>query len=408
MEKLLELIGVVERSVAVLSGYVRGRAILLSETEEVGSTITINENDLLFVSTDTDKRKEELTVDFNFTKKELAKMSKEFQKTYVLNGLTLHVRQHKGVYEIRYRKDGLSLSASSKTLGAAKDKMKALLLDAYALTASLSSPAAPAKKKAVDYCRWYIETVKKPTISGGHYRNMLGYLRNDLAPFFGERLLSEVSYHDLQTFINGYVEDGKYRTAVGVRTLLREIYKSALLDGEILVDNAARIKPISYEQVHGRALTRDEEKNVVEAILRSGSAHANDYLIMLFTGCRPCELSTIRYEGDFVLIDSAKQRKGKSNVRRCPMTPMFRRYVDVTVEPSSVLSRQLERSFALICPNLKPYDFRHTFITRAQECGVPVEVVQTWVGHSSRTLMGRTYTHYSDEFLLEMAGKIDY
>ena len=403
-DKMLELVFAVERTVSVLSGYVRG--VLARQNEEVMSEITIDENAFLSVSTATENAKKELTVNITFEKKELTTMRKEFKKSYSQNGLVLNVRAKSGVYEIRYRRDGLSLSASSRSLSEAKEKMHDLLREAYSI---YRSPVqAPRRKKALEYCRWYIDTVKRPAISLGHYKNLVGYLVNDLTPLFGDRYLSQVTFADLQSFLNRYVDAGKYRTAQGVRTLLREIYKSAVLDGEVKVNHAERLAPISYEQEHGRALTRDEEYLAAQAIFRSENVYKNDLLIIMFSGCRPCEFSTIRFDGDFIVFDTAKQRKGKAKVRKVPMTPIFKRYVDLTWEPHQVSTRVLWNALTSLVDGVTTYDLRHTFITRAQECGVPLEVVQAWVGHSPRTLTGKTYTHYDDDYMKKMAQKMDY
>lgn len=396
---LLELLFGVEKSLSLLSGYIHGLAFKPYEPE-----LKILESEVLSVTEDT--KKEEITVNIIFDKKELRVMKSEFRKAYNQSGITLRVRKKGSVYEIRYRRDGLSLSASSKVLTEAKEKMRDLLKEAYSIYRTRTT--APRRKKAVEYCFWYLDTVKKPVISAEHYKNLVGYMNNDISPFFKDRYLSQVTYNDLQSFLNKYVAAGKYRTAQGVRTLLREIYKSAVLDGEIKVNHAERLTPISYEQEHGRALSRQEEKKAIQAILNSESIHKNDFLIILFTGCRPCELSTIRYEGDFILIDTAKQRKGKSKVRKVPMTPIFKQFVNLAWKPSKVETKQLWKSLVLILENVTTYDLRHTFITRAQECGVPLEVVQAWVGHSPRTLTGKTYTHYDDDYMQKMAQKLDY
>ncbi|MDE6441559.1 MAG: tyrosine-type recombinase/integrase, partial [Clostridia bacterium] len=69
----------------------------------------------------------------------------------------------------------------------------------------------------------------------------------------------------------------------------------------------------------------------------------------------------------------------------------------------------LSRSFKDLCPSHHLHELRHTFITRCQECGVPREVVSVWAGHSAdNTMTSNVYTHFSDEFMLVEAQKIDY
>lgn len=407
MEKMLELLLSVERSVAVLSGYVRGvlfrepsePAIIVNEKE-----VLLSENIPLFVARDTEKS--DISVSFDFSKKELTKMKKEFVKHYTEKGLVLNVRAKGNVYEIRYRRDGLSLSASSKVLSEAKRKMRDLLLSAYN---AAPSAVKQNRKTAVEYFNWYIDDVKRPTVCERYIRNLKSYVSNHLAPVFKTRYLSEIAFSELQCIINRLVNEGKNRTAKGLRTLMIEVYRSAVYDGEVKANHAERIKPILYEEVHGIALTLAQEKEVRERIVTSSSVHKNDFLILLYTGMRPHELKSARYDGDFIVVKCAKKRKGVIMFRKIPLSPVFKRYVDLNADIGKVETRQLEKSLKVIFDgDISLYDFRHTFITRAQECGVPPEVVQAWVGHSSKTLLGRTYTHYSDEFMLEIAEKLNY
>ena len=408
-DKLVELLLNAERSLAMLSGYVHG--VLLQRPVEPIITfseeaVIASEKNQINVATATNKC-EKLTVDFKFTKKELTQMKENFVKHYVSQGLIFNVRAKGNVYEIRYRRDGLNLSASSKVLDEAKKKMKELLKSAYILEAE--EPKCEAVKTAMEYVKWYIEEVKQPNHNARYIAYLKGYANNHLNRLFGDRYLSEVPFSELQRFMNELISDGKHRTAKGIRTLLKEVYKSAIYDGLVKVNHADRLAPIVYQVNHGTGLTLEEEKSVVQAILNSGSVHKNDFLILLFSGIRPCELSTLEYHGDFGEVVCAKKRTGITIKRKFPLTPVFRRYVDVDAPIGNVLTRQLEKSLNVIFGGkISLYDFRHTFITRAQECGVPQEVVQSWVGHSSKTLTGQTYTHFSDSYMLEQSKKMDY
>lgn len=51
-------------------------------------------------------------------------------------------------------------------------------------------------------------------------------------------------------------------------------------------------------------------------------------------------------------------------------------------------------------PDATAHSFRHTFVTRAVEAGVPPHVVQQIVGHASATMTER-YTHLSDDAVME-------
>lgn len=56
-------------------------------------------------------------------------------------------------------------------------------------------------------------------------------------------------------------------------------------------------------------------------------------------------------------------------------------------------------------PEHHSHELRHTFISRCKES----EVVSLWAGHSlSGTITTTVYTHYSEEFMLKEAEKVDY
>lgn len=64
--------------------------------------------------------------------------------------------------------------------------------------------------------------------------------------------------------------------------------------------------------------------------------------------------------------------------------------------------------FKKILPNHKPYDMRTTFATRCQQCGVSEQVVQVFMGHSAKTLLGKVYTKFNDDFLIQEGQKVKY
>ena len=75
-----------------------------------------------------------------------------------------------------------------------------------------------------------------------------------------------------------------------------------------------------------------------------------------------------------------------------------------TVRPDA-LTQAMKR----LMPEHHLHELRHTFITRAQECGVPREVVSVWAGHAAdNTQTSKVYTHFSPEFMLKEAQKVDY
>lgn len=403
METLLYLIAQAEKAITTLKGYIQGTIATENAKEPYIAVL----GDII------EEKKEELTVSITYNEKELKLMSREFKKEYKEHGCVLHVRKKGNSYEIRYRKSNANLSASSTSLSEAKDKMHDLILqfEKNRKNKPQKTEEKPSCPLAVDYAMKWAITVKKPILTPNSYRKGYElYIKNYISPFFGKRTLEEISFTDLQSFINGYIGEEKFRTAKGLRLVLREIFTSAHADGIISTNPSQRLKPITYEQEHGIALSVEKEKEIADKIKASTLPRKNALLACLFSGMRPCELSSVEVKDGFFVIVSAKQRKGtKSRTRLCPITPQAMKYVDLSKPIQEKSVKGLWNELQTIEPNITTYDFRHTFITRAQECGVPQEVVQVWVGHKSgKGLTGKVYTHYSEEYHLKEAQKVNY
>ena len=53
------------------------------------------------------------------------------------------------------------------------------------------------------------------------------------------------------------------------------------------------------------------------------------------------------------------------------------------------------------------YCLRHTFATICQQYVRP-DIVDIWMGYSPTRLVGRVYTHFPDEFMLENMMKVEF
>ena len=127
-----------------------------------------------------------------------------------------------------------------------------------------------------------------------------------------------------------------------------------------------------HESKKGSALTKEEEKTLVEfCISYKDNAASSALLIMLYFGLRRSELQTLRAEENFLVCTTSKQRQGRVEVdRKIPFTPMFRRvlpYVDFQ-KAKTVNVNTIQTTFKRLFSNHHPHELRYTFITRAKEC----------------------------------------
>ena len=97
--------------------------------------------------------------------------------------------------------------------------------------------------------------------------------------------------------------------------------------------------------------------------------------------------------------------------RKIPITPMMKQvmpYIDFEKAKGVNLST-LQTTMKRLFPDHHSHELRHTFISRCKESGVSGEVVSIWAGHSlSGTITTTVYTHYSEEFQLREAEKVNY
>ncbi len=172
-------------------------------------------------------------------------------------------------------------------------------------------------------------------------------------------------------------------------------------------------KTNEYKKV-GTAFTYEEEKKLVNhclAHLNRDTAHA--FLVLLYAGLRRSELASINViDGVWLECETSKERMGKNVVKRkIPITPMMKQvlpYIDFEKAKRVNLST-LQTTMKRLFPNHHSHELRHTFISRSKESGVLSEVVSIWAGHSlSGTITTTVYTHYSEEFQLREAEKVDY
>ena len=347
------------------------------------------------------------------TQKEIKTLPNELQNKITIE-LTFPVRQKpNGVYEVRYRAHGFNVAVSSKD----KSKLKPKFIAALCKSAPQELPAPVSKPQGsprfVDVAERWLE-LRKPAIKPTtceHYESLFGA---NIFPAFIGRKIDELKQSDCQALINAYVEQGKNRTATKIYQTLKAVFEFAV--GEELIERSPMrlLKPPRYEEQNGCALNREEERKLVELLNASKCADEikSALLFLLYTGIRRSELASARIEGGFVSVVCSKVRKGYREKRRAiPITPMLARWLpqmDVDklrdVRPDA-LSQAIKR----LMPAHHLHELRHTFITRAQECGVPREVVSVWAGHAAdNTQTSNVYTHFSPEFMKEQARKVDY
>lgn len=360
-----------------------------------------------------DKNQNDDITAFCFDEKELNKMPKEYRKDFKTGKVKAHVRcRCNGTYEIRCQINKQKISASAKTLAEAKQKF----IDRLKLATCAPQPCKPENIKLVDYMQQWLDVVKKPYIKQTTFKSYVQTFRADVVPNFGNYCLYQIKAFDVQTVLNDYVAKNKLRTAKKIYQLLSALFDYAVADAVLERSPMAKVQLLAYEQEHGSALTRQEERCLVTALRTNPTDHfLQAFVFLVYTGLRRAELASVKLADGWVTALTAKQRIGKKDKwRNIPVSPMLKKVLPlINVERIKRLNLdEMTRNFKKFCPTHHLHDLRHTFITRCQECKIQRELVSVWAGHTSadKTITSTVYTHleqYSENQLNEMQ-KLDY
>lgn len=347
-----------------------------------------------------------------FSEKELSKMPKEFKKEFRAGKITAHVRRKKnGVFEIRCQINKTPIRAASKVLATAKEKF---IVELYKIINNNQKVPSNAHILLCPYMLEWLETIKKPLVKPITYKDYLYNYNAYIKPTFNDRELSEIKGFELQKFLNGFTEKEKFRTANKLYQLLSAVFEYAVVDDIITKSPMQKVSIQRYEQEHGIPLTREEEKYLLNCLINSGSVYAQAYVFLIYTGLRRSELSSVVLSDNWITLTTSKQRKGyKKKLRSIPIPSMLARVLPIinleaikALHPA-MLTKHIKDYF----PNHHAHDLRHTFITRAQECGIQRELVSLWAGHtadSSTTTLIYTHLEQNKEHQIEAMKKFDY
>ena len=355
----------------------------------------------------TGERCNEETGFLKFTEKEISKMPKTFRKEFRTQGCTAHIRKRTDgryvcSYEIRYRRNGYNISVSAKTVEQAKIRF----IEALKTTDPQTSTKENGTPKTFnEFSLYYFENFRKRKVTERTMKEDLWRDKKYLLPVFGSTPIKSITPLQCQNLIDGIVKDGKEKTATEIFSMLNVIFKMAIRH-DIITRNPLDIVFIKkHERKHGIALTRDEEKTLLQAV--AGTPYQIMFAVALYTGLRPNEYETARINENFIIAKNSKRKNGKIEYKRIPITPMLRPYLDNVTELKFYKPEQMRNKMKPILPEHKIYDLRTTFYTRCQECGISEVAIKLFVGHSLGGLAD-TYTDISNEYLLKEGEKLNY
>ncbi len=351
------------------------------------------------------------TLFLKFTNKEISNMPERFRKEFILQDRVVHCLKRKSGkrtynYMIRYRRNGLSIVATSNNLEEAKAKFIKKLNEYGNENTNKKTRSKTVNGVSInfhEFSTYYFENYRKRKVSSQTYYNDMCRYKNHVRPYFGNKNVGEITPAECQKLLDGFLEKGMTKTNNEIYSLLNGIFKMAIAYN-LITQNPLSVVVIEKHQCkHGKALTKAEEKLLLEQ--NKGTKYEKIFALGLYTGLRPNEYETARVEGNFIVAKNSKRKGGKVEYKKIPISPMLKPYFKKEKSMDMPGLQYIREQFNKALPSHILYDLRTTFYTRCEECGVAPPARDHFVGHSS-SVLNATYTDFSDEYLLKEGKKL--
>lgn len=355
----------------------------------------------------TQKNEKTVTGFLKFTNEEVSKMPKTFSKEFRSDGCTAHIRKIQSgkntyCYEIRYRKNGYNISASSTSISTAKEKFIDAIKSAKSgqICENMKVP-----QKFNEFLEYYFENFRKRKVSELTYKFDFQRYKRYLQPHFEGMLLKNITPQYCQILLDSIKEQGHGKTADEIYSLMNVTFKSAIAHGIIERNPLNIVLHVQHERTSGKALSIEEENILINAV--KGTNYFIAVVISLYTGLRPNELQTAKIENGFIIAVNSKRKNRKIEYKKIPISPMLLPYLEGIKELKFPSYNRLRLKVSEILPTHKLYDLRTTFYTRCRTCGVADAALNEFMGHAEGKLRD-AYTDLPDDYLLQEGAKIKY
>lgn len=293
-------------------------------------------------------------------------------------------------------------------------------------------------------CEW-LETYVRPRVKARTYERYALTVRLHIAGRLGGYDLEELTPLLLQEAVSGLLRSGNRRTGAGlsaaavntVVTVLQGSLRAAHLLGFVREDIAGKLmRPRSSER-RAECFSVQEQKRIEGAVLGGKKQKMYGVLLCLYSGLRIGELLALQWsdvdlhKGTLAVSRSCHDGKGglqfdepktASSRRTIPLPkqllPVLRGMKRCSDSPfvisaggKPVCVRSYQRSFELLLkklhiPHRGFHSLRHTFATRALECGMDVKTLSEILGHKNPTVTLNRYAHSLTEHKANMMNRL--
>ena len=298
------------------------------------------------------------------------------------------------------------------------------------------------------YAEWldiWLENYIKPSVKVRTYERYALIIDKHISTDVGKCEISELSALVLQNFITKLLESGNCKTGNGLSansvnaiiSVLQSSLQTAHLIGVANEYTANKIKRPKLIERPVECFSLKEQKQIEQAVLNSKKDKLFGILLCLYSGLRIGELIALRWSDidftkglltvskschdskDGLIIDEPKTATSRRVIplpkQLLPILKDVKKRSDspfvVSANGKPVSVRSYQRSFELLLKRLNIphkgfHSLRHTFATRALECGMDVKTLSEILGHKNPTVTLNRYAHSLMEHKADMMNRL--
>ena len=269
---------------------------------------------------------------------------------------------------------------------------------------------------------WF--SMRRDTLRPNSIKSYDSLLHKHFIPYFGDVLLSEITWSSVQRYLNERREMGK-ETLRSHLAKLKAIFESAMEDGLLAINPVKNrnIRNPGKALPRREALTEEEREKIAKVLPTMEEKDAMYVAICMYAGTRKSEtlgLQVKHIQGNQIQVRQQCQVNNKSIILP-PKSECGVRDIDIQNRLQPYLAHRGDKEDFIFGKGTKPptkYMFekmckrieaclqgtsisshvlRHTFITECAENDVPVNVTQEMVGHSTPAMTLGTYTTVTEK-----------
>lgn len=303
--------------------------------------------------------------------------------------------------------------------------------------------------KYIEWLNIWLNNYIKPSAKERTYIRYEQLIRTHIAPKIGGNDVNNLTPIVLQSLVTELLNSGNLRTGKElspnfvntVISVIQNSLKTANLVGIASEYTANKIKRPKTKEKQVDCFSVSEQKKIENYVLNGGKDKLFGIVLCLYTGLRIGELLALTWDdidfGKGLLFISKTchdGNKGENHIRiiDSPKTVNSRRVIPLpkqillllkSVKKRSqceyivadgdkpVFVRSYQRTFEFLLKKLNIphkgfHSLRHTFATRAMECGMDVKTLSELLGHKNATITLNRYAHSLLEHKVDMMNRL--